>query len=218
MTNNFSEYIFLDGMWLQEKQLLKLAMNVGSFALAEHYLCALLANAVIYGKRDVILKVNEVREFYHVPQIPLPEDREEEDDAWHHTGLNCTADDQARFVFQKMTKEERRDVLKRSMSYLQENYHLFIYTRHWLSIFLVVRDRLVGESLKQTGFFGFAKEITPDNWPIRLRIGENTSKNFGREIEEDDRGEAYYDMKQNPQKQLCNTFWEIVKSMILTEK
>jgi hypothetical protein len=205
-------------MWLQEKQLLKLAMNVGSFALAEHYLCALLANAVIYGKRDVILKVNEVREFYHVPLIPLPEDREEEDDAWHHTGLNCTADDQARFVFQKMTKEERRDVLKRSMSYLRENYHLFIYTRHWLSIFLVVRDRLVGESLKQTGFFGLAKEITPDNWPIRLRIGENTSKNFGREIEEDDRGEAYYDMKQNPQKQLCDTFWEIVKSMILTEK
>ena len=71
MTKNFSEYIFLDGMWLQEKQLLKLAMNVGSFALAEHYLCALLANAVIYGKRDVILKVNEVREFYHVPLIPL---------------------------------------------------------------------------------------------------------------------------------------------------
>ena len=128
MTKNFSEYIFLDGMWLQEKQLLKLAMNVGSFALAEHYLCALLANAVIYGKRVVILKVNEVREFYHVPLIPLPEDREEEDDAWHHTGLNCTADEQARFVFQKMTKEERRDVLRHSMSYLQENYHLFIYT------------------------------------------------------------------------------------------
>ena len=75
--------------------MLKLAMNVGSFALAEHYLCALLANAVIYGKRDVILKVNEVREFYHVPLIPLPEDKDEEDEAWHHTGLNCTADDQA---------------------------------------------------------------------------------------------------------------------------
>ena len=125
MTKNFSEYIFLDGMWLQEKQLLKLAMNVGSFALAEHYLCALLANAVIYGKRDVILKVNKVREFYHVPLIPLPEDREEEDEAWHHTGLNCTADEQARFVFQKMTKEERRDVLKRSMSFLMTHYHLF---------------------------------------------------------------------------------------------
>jgi hypothetical protein len=218
MTRDLSEYVCLDGVYVKEDQVVKMAGNAGSFAVAEHYLCALLANAVIYGKRDVILKVNEVREFYHVPLIPLPEDREEEDDAWHHTGLNCTADDQARFVFQKMTKEERRDVLKRSMSYLRENYHLFIYTRHWLSIFLVVRDRLVGESLKQTGFFGLAKEITPDNWPIRLRIGENTSKNFGREIEEDDRGEAYYDMKQNPQKQLCDTFWEIVKSMILTEK
>ena len=197
MKDNFSEYIFLDGMWLQERQLLKLAMNVGSFALAEHYLCALLANAVIYGKRDVILKVNE---------------------AWHHTGLNRTADDQARFIFQRMTKEERCNVLRQSMSFLIDNYHLFIYKLHWLSIFLVVKDRLVGESLKQTGFFEFAKAITPDNWPVRLRIGENTSKNFGREIDEDDRGEAYYDMKQNPQKELCDTFWEIVKSMLLTEK
>jgi hypothetical protein len=76
----------------------------------------------------------------------------------------------------------------------------------------------VGESLKQTGFFDFAKEITPANWPVRLRIGENTSKNFGREIDEDDRGEAYYDMENCPQKELCDTFWEIVKSMILTEK
>ena len=117
-----------------------------------------------------------------------------------------------------MTKEERRDVLKRSMSFLQENYHLFVYTRHWLSIFMVIRDRLVGESLKQTGFFNFANEITPEDWPVRLRIGENTSKNFGREIYADDRGEAYYDMKQNPQKELCDTFWGIVKSMILTEK
>ena len=83
---------------------------------------------------------------------------------------------------------------------------------------MVVRDRLVGESLKQTGFFNFANEITPEDWPVRLRIGENTSKNFGREIDADDRGEAYYDMKQNPQKELCDTFWEIVKSMILTEK
>ena len=218
MKDNFSEYIFLDGMWLQERQLLKLAMNVGSFALAEHYLCALLANAVIYGKRDVILKVNEVREYYHVPLIPLPEDRNEADEAWHYTGLNRTADDQARFIFQRMTKEERCNVLRQSMSFLIDNYHLFIYKLHWLSIFLVVKDRLVGESLKQAGFFEFAKAITPDNWPVRLRIGENTSKNFGREIDEDDRGEAYYDMKQNPQKELCDTFWEIVKSMLLTEK
>ena len=33
------EYIYLDGMWLKEEQLLKLAMNVGNYALAEHYLC-----------------------------------------------------------------------------------------------------------------------------------------------------------------------------------
>jgi hypothetical protein len=217
MEKELSEYVFLDGMWLQEKQLLKLAMNVGNFALAEHYLCALLANAVIYGKRDVILKVNEVREFYGVPQIPTPESKDVEDRVKHYNRINHTADDRARIIFQKMSKEERRDVLRRSMSYLLVNYHLFIYTRHWWSVFMVVRDRLEGECLKQTGFFDYAKEITPDNWPKRLRIGENTSKNFGREIDEEDRGEAYYDMVNNPQRELCDTFWKIVKNMILTE-
>ena len=38
MTNNMSEYIYLDGMWLKGEQLLKLAMNVGNYAQAEHYL------------------------------------------------------------------------------------------------------------------------------------------------------------------------------------
>ena len=33
-----SEYIYLDGMWLKGEQLLKLAMNVGNYAQAEHYL------------------------------------------------------------------------------------------------------------------------------------------------------------------------------------
>ena len=61
MNKDLKEYVYLDGMWLQEKQLLKLAMNVGSFQLAEHYLCALLFNAVIKGKRDVLFDINKVQ-------------------------------------------------------------------------------------------------------------------------------------------------------------
>ena len=78
--------------------MLKLAMNVGSFALAEHYLCALLANAVIYGKRDVILKVNEVREFYGVPKIP------EAGNGMSRTNSrpSDSLDDKARAAFKKM--------------------------------------------------------------------------------------------------------------------
>ena len=131
---------------------------------------------------------------------------------------NGSADDQARFLFLKMSKEERKDLLRRSLEFLLSNYHLFIKTRHWLSIFLVVRDRLVGNKINQSNFVAFAREITPEDWPLKLRIGENTYKNFGREISNLDRSEAYYDMTSNPQQDICDTYWEIVKNMILTEK
>ena len=193
------EYIYLDGMWLKEEQLLKLAMNVGNFALAEHYLCALLADAVIKGRREAIVEVNKVREHYGVTAIPLSEDDLESDD-----DLNGK-------------REDRLCILRKSMDRLIADYHLFNYARHWLSIFMVVRDRLVGESLNQTSFLTLANEITPEGLPLKLRFGENTRKNMGREICEVDRGEVYYRMKRNPQKQLCDTFWDIVKDTILTQ-
>ena len=211
------EYIYLDGMWLKEEQLLKLAMNVGNFALAEHYLCALLADAVIKGRREAIVEVNKVREHYGVTAIPLSEDDlESNEDLKGKTRLTA-ADEQARKRFLNMSREDRLCVLRRSMNRLIADYHLFNYARHWLSIFMVVRDRLVGESLNQTSFLTLANEITPEGLPLKLRFGENTRKNMGREICEVDRGEVYYRMKRNPQKQLCDTFWDIVKDTILTQ-
>ena len=211
------EYIYLDGMWLKEEQLLKLAMNVGNFALAEHYLCALLADAVIKGRREAIVEVNKVREHYGVTAIPLSEDDLESDEDLNGKTRLTAADDQARKRFLNMSREDRLCVLRRSMNRLIADYHLFNYARHWLSIFMVVRDRLVGESLNQTSFLTLANEITPEGLPLKLRFGENTRKNMGREICEVDRGEVYYRMKRNPQKQLCDTFWDIVKDTILTQ-
>ena len=217
MTKDLSEYIYLDGMWLKEEQLLKLAMNVGNFALAEHYLCALLADAVIKGRREVITEVNKVREHYGMTPIPLSEDDLEDDnDLMGRTRLTA-ADEQARRRFLNMPREDRLCILRKSMDRLIADYHLFNYARHWLSIFMVVRDRLVGESLNQTSFLTLANEITPEGLPLKLRFGENTRKNMGREICEVDRGEVYYRMKRNPQKQLCDTFWDIVKDTILTQ-
>ena len=217
MTKNLSEYIYLDGMWLKEEQLLKLAMNVGNFALAEHYLCALLADAVIKGRRGAITEVNKVREHYGVTAIPLSEDDLEDDENLKGKTRLTAADEQARRRFLSMSREDRLCVLRRSMDRLIADYHLFNYARHWLSIFMVVRDRLVGESLNQTSFLTLANEITPEGLPLKLRFGENTRKNMGREICEVDRGEVYYRMKRNPQKQLCDTFWDIVKDTILTQ-
>ena len=211
------EYIYLDGMWLKEEQLLKLAMNVGNFALAEHYLCALLADAVIKGRREAIVEVNKVREHYGVTAIPLSEDDLESDEDLNGKTRLTAADEQARKRFLNMSREDRLCVLRRSMNRLIADYHLFNYARHWLSIFMVVRDRLVGESLNQTSFLTLANEITPEGLPLKLRFGENTRKNMGREICEVDRGEVYYRMKRNPQKQLCDTFWDIVKDTILTQ-
>ena len=217
MTKNFSEYIYLDGMWLKEEQLLKLAMNVGNYALAEHYLCALLADAVIKGRREAITEVNKVREHYGVTAIPLSEDDLKDDENLKGKTRLTAADEQARRRFLSMSREDRLCVLRRSMDRLIADYHLFNYARHWLSIFMVVRDRLVGESLNQTSFLTLANEITPEGLPLKLRFGENTRKNMGREICEVDRGEVYYRMKRNPQKQLCDTFWDIVKDTILTQ-
>ena len=216
MKDLYKEYIYLDGMWLKEEQLLKLAMNVGSFALAEHYLCALLADAVIKGRREAILDVNKVREHYGVKAIPLSDDDLEEDEDLRGKTRLTAADEQAKRLFLKMTEEERLEVLRKCMHQLIADYHLFIYARHWLAIFMVVRDRLVGESLNQKNFLTLANKITPEGLPVKLRFDENTRKNLGREICEADRGEVYYRMKRNPQKQLCDAFWDIVKNTILT--
>lgn len=217
MTNNFGEYIYFDGMWLQEKQLLKLAMNVGNYAQAEHYLFALLADAVVKGKREAILEVNKVRVHYGVNAIPLSDDDFGDEEGFQDRTRLTAADEQTKKQFLRMSREQKLDVLRRSMRRLLADYHLFIYARHWLAIFLVVRDRLVGDSLNQTSFIDLACEITPDDLPEKLRMCKNTMKNFSREIKDSDRGVVYYRMKHNPQELLCDTFWNIIQETILTE-
>ena len=206
------QYVYLDGMLLCEEHLKKLALNVGCYAQAEHYLFALLAHGVIHGKREVMDIVNDVREHYGVPRIPMENQNISSDVGKRKDSV----DDKVRDLFKKMDQEMRKKILRDSLQYLQTNYHLFIYTRHWLGVFLVIRDRLEGESLKQRNFEVYANSITPEEWPDGLKICKNTFKNFGREINREDKGEAYYDMKSNPQKELCDTLWDIIKQMILT--
>ena len=218
MRQNEIEYVYLDGMWLQEKQLLKLAINVGSFQLAEHYLCALLFDALVKGRREVVMEVNKVREHYGVSAIPLSEEDVMDDHDMRGEIRVSASDIQAKKLFLNMDKKERIVVLRESLTLLMANYHLFIYARHWLSIYMVIRDRLLGESLSQLSFLAQAPEFYPNELPEKLVINDNTRKNFGREIDVKDRGEVYYKMRRNPQQKLCDTFWEIVKNTILTEK
>lgn len=212
MKSEENEYVWLDGMLLKEEHLVKLAMNVGNYALAEHYLLALLAHGVVYAKQEVIEQVNDVREFYGVPRIPLAGN----EISRVNRSNGKSMDDKARAMFRKMTLEARRQVLRDSLSVLRTQYHLFLYARHWLGVFLVIRDRLEGYSLKMKDFINYANEILPADWPDHLKMGINTYKNFGREISFDDKHEAYYDMEHCPQKELCHTLWDIIKQMILT--
>lgn len=212
MKSEEKEYVWLDGMLLKEEHLVKLAMNVGNYAQAEHYLFALLAHGIVYGKQELLKKVNEVREFYGVPKIPDAGNEVSRDYGKHGDSM----DDKARAMFRRMTVEERRMILRNSLSLLRSNHHLFIYARHWLGIFLVIRDRLEGDSLKMKDFIDYACTIMPTDWPDSLRMGINTYKNFGREIDYNDKGEAYFDMENCPQRELCETFWDIIKQMILT--
>lgn len=215
MKNELRDYVYLDGMWLQDKQLLKLAMNVGSLPGAEHYLCALLFDAVIKGKREVLLEVNKVRESYGAKPIPLGDEDLKDDKELRGKSRVSVADEQARKLFLKMTDEEKFEVLRESFGALLSDFHLFIYNIHWLGIYMVVRDRLMGD-LSQADFIDLANDMCPEDFPEDLRMSASTRKNFMREIEAEERGEVYYKMKHNPQRLLCETFWDIVKMTILS--
>ena len=210
MEKNLSEYVYLDGMLLKEEQLLKLSKNVGCYAQAEHYLFALLAHGVINGKREVIDMVNEVREFYGVPKIPVGNQ-----ESTFTKSRAESLDDKARMLFRKMPIDKRREILKEALRRLRTQFHLFIYSKHWQGVFSVIRDRLEGDALKQNAFIAYASDITPEDWPDSLKIRLNTIKNFARDTDSSEKGEAYYDRDYNPQQEICDTFWDILKEAIL---
>ena len=43
------QYIWHDGVRIREDQLVTMAMSAGTYALAEHYVCSLLAHGCMHG-------------------------------------------------------------------------------------------------------------------------------------------------------------------------
>ena len=76
MKNKQKDYIYLDGLWLKDNQLLKMASRAGSMSVAEHYLCAYLANALLNGNREAFHHLNKIRTEYHLNPIPFTEENE----------------------------------------------------------------------------------------------------------------------------------------------
>ena len=206
------DLLCLDGIWMNKGQLLRMAMKAGSYAFAEHYLFALLIDAFQNGRREVLKEINDVRQHYHVDPLSLSDDFGNDD-----SEQDSVADKEAVKLFGKMPHEKKTETLSYSLLKLYDE-HLFTQTRHWLAIYLVVRDRFYNGNLKQTAFLKLVNDITLGDLPGALRMDKNTTKNFGREICDADREKAYYLIKHNPQADLCDAFWGIIKETILTQK
>ena len=207
------QYVWHDGVRISDEQLVTLAKNAGSYAIAEHYLLSLLAHGTMYGLTYYINKVNEVREHYGVMPIPTP--KQDDDQGCRKTCYTPQSlDDQARKKYRAMSPEQRVALLKDCLMLLIINYpSLFKFKNQWQGIYLVVRDRL-DNGLSQSDFLTFARSAIPKDWPVRLLINENVIKNFSRDMQFDDDDEAYYEMDYNPFSLLCDTFWEILKQQI----
>ncbi len=209
-----SMYACLDGVYLKEEQLVKMAKNAGSFAVAEHYLCALLAHGLMYGKKEIVEEVNKIREQYQVMPYVLPIDQKPCDE--YGRSRVESVEFKVRKAYAQMSKEQKCKSMKQSLCLLRMQSDLFCKKNNWLAVMLVVKDRLDG-TINQNNFYNYACAITPEDWPAELRISEHTTKNFSRLLDAEDRMEAYYDMAKNPQALLCNEFWEIVMQVVLTE-
>ena len=214
MNKDLKDYVYLDGVYFKEEQILKMATNAGSFSVAEHYLCAYLAHAIMYGKKDCLEHLNEVREMYQASPIPIYNNIAQSDKCGRDR-INDT-DIKVRKLFSRLNGNDKIKMLKISLAQLRSECSLFSQKNHWLGVMMVIRDRL-DNNINQRNFFPYAQMITPDNWPESIRIGKHTAKNFSRLLCDGDRCEPYYDMDKNPQEELCDMFWDIVKRIILTE-
>lgn len=206
------QYIWHDGVRIREDQLVTMAMGAGSYALAEHYVCSLLAHGCAHGLSYLINKANEIRDFYQVRKYPVP--NMDEDKVSPSSKYRCSVEDQIRKKYRCMTPDERTSLLRSCLGELRANYpKLFRFKNQWQGIYFVIHDRL-DASLTQCDFIGMAKKSTPSGWPARIAISGNEFKNLRRDFQIEDYDELYYEMDYNPHRTLCDTFWEVIKEWI----
>lgn len=207
--------INLDGVTVSEQLLETMAINADRFDVAEHYLLAYYRQIVIEnGLGHHVALENRVRTHYHKNAVQVPELCEvasckpKSNKAQEQNKLS-------RKKYQAMTKNERQTILKESLTTLiREHRQLFTSKNHWIGVYLVVKDRVDGE-LTKLEFTNDVLGLKIDGWPDDLKIGERTMSNFARCVDYEDRFEAYYDMEENPWKELCDVYWDILKGQIL---
>ena len=214
------QYIWHDGVRIREDQLISMAMHARGYEEAKGYVMSLMAHGLTFGIRTYIYKVNKILEHHNVAAFPIPEClyEELEEGFKPKNAKKSSDDDAARKMYMMMSIEERKQIVGRSLELLMNNHQdQFNSKNDWIGIYLVIRDRVDG-SLSMSGFYAKALDLVKNWWPDSLMIGCHTMGNFSRCVDYEDRQEAYYDMENNPWKELCDTYWPILKQQILTNK
>ena len=198
-----------DGVALKASVLIEMAMNTSDYHTAEHYIVSLMFGAVDHKDLSLIHKCLEICEHHGVSHF-----REYKNLVMSYRFIS---EDKLRVLYERMPESDQMALLRKAMSQLLaatdgSGNRLFQLKQHWFSVYLVLRDRLnVHRTLRE--FPEFARLITPDDCPDELRIGKNTMFNMPKVITEN---RVYYRMKNNPQSELCDRFWNIVSDLILT--
>ena len=208
------QYIRHNGAMIPEQLLISMAKNADTIEEARSYLISLMAHGLIFGIRDYIYKVNEMREHHHLAPIPIPEDMDDMTNG--RKKYKKSPEDMARDKYKRMDEPMKNALLKTALGEIADKRMELINKKAvWIGVYHVVHDRLDGGIVKNT-FYATAKAIEPDNWPTKFRISEDTMSNYAHHISCKDSLEAYFDMDENPFEELCDAFWEVLSRMILT--
>ena len=210
INKNGCQYIEHHGMKIREDQLVSMAKKAGIYADAKPYVESILYHAVKYKVWDLIYKVIEIWDYYGVKPYSLPDGDEDEVVVSHRMSV----EDQARKKYLSMTIAARLELLHDSLGTFRVNYpNLFRFKNQWQGIYMVIHDRLDG-SLTQKAFICNAMTAMPLDWPDKIAITGNEFKNLRRDSQIEDYDETYYEMKNNPHRELCDAFWEVIKQLI----
>ncbi len=164
-------------------------------------------NAIYEDKSRSIVRLHQILSEANRDNINLPGEP-------HELLRPQNIDYDPRSQYRRLDLAARMELIRSSLSVMYSK-NLFTTKSHWIGTYLVVRDRLEKASFTQTDFANMAKEITPEEFPEKLHISESTMKNFTKVITDPhDRNEAYYDMKNNPQKEFCIELWNVIEERL----
>ena len=121
--------------------------------------------------------------------------------------------------FQGLDESKQQEVLTEAMAKLLEatgkdGKELFTKKQHWMAVYIVLRYRL-GLNIQQNNFFNYAKKITPEKCPAKLRISSLTMTNFSKTVPNGIFSKL--NTEKNPFYAQCNSLWTIIRKLYYSD-